>query len=62
MRAFVEGLVSEIQVLESEYAKYKNERGLLDFTDLEVQFLNMLQDESLRASLSKDFDLVLKQA
>jgi ATP-dependent helicase/nuclease subunit A len=59
MRAFVQGLVNEIEVLESEYAKYKGERGLLDFTDLEVQFLGMLQDESLRASLSEDFDLVV---
>src|SRR5262249_7432168 len=58
MRAFVQGLVDEISVLESEYTKYKNERGLVDFTDLEVLFLRMLNEDRLQASLREDFGLV----
>jgi ATP-dependent helicase/nuclease subunit A len=59
IRAFVEGLINEINLLGSEYARYKGERGLLDFTDLEVLFLQMLQNETLIESLSADFDLIV---
>ena len=45
--------------LESEYKRYKAERGLVDFTDLEILLLQLLEDDSLSANLAADFDLVL---
>ena len=59
IRTFVEGLIKEIRALESEYDRYKVERGLLDFTDLEVLFLDLLKRETLSDSLSTDFDLIV---
>jgi ATP-dependent helicase/nuclease subunit A len=59
LRSFVQGLIKEIHVLDAEYARYKGDRGLLDFTDLEVLFLKMLNKATLADSLSADFDLIV---
>ena len=45
--------------LESRYCQYKAERGLVDFSDLEVQFLELLERPDLADSLRQDFELVL---
>ncbi len=45
--------------LDSQYEAWKSERGLVDFTDLEVLFLELLQEEGTFSQLSEDFDLIL---
>ncbi|MCO6042674.1 UvrD-helicase domain-containing protein [Aeoliella sp. ICT_H6.2] len=45
--------------LGERYLRYKQERGLVDFTDLEVLLLDLLENEQLAASLQSDYDLVL---
>ncbi|WP_149496416.1 UvrD-helicase domain-containing protein [Roseiconus lacunae] len=52
-------LTEEILLLDAEYTRYKAERGLVDFTDLETLLLGLLEDESLADRLSQDYDLVL---
>lgn len=52
-------LATETTRLESQYRSYRAERGLVDFTDLEILFLELLENESLSADLAADFDLVL---
>ena len=59
IRRFVDALTDEILALEAEYRNYKGDRGLLDFTDLEVLFLQLLQEPKLVDNLSKDFDWVV---
>lgn len=44
--------------LEDEYQVFKSERGLVDFTDLEVLFLELLEADDLAESLQADFDFV----
>ncbi len=52
-------LSEEILLLDAEYTRYKSERGLVDFTDLETLLLGLLEDESLAKRISHDYDLVL---
>ncbi len=52
-------LADETNRLDSEYTRYKSERGLVDFTDLEILLLRLLDDQALTARLEEDFDLVL---
>ena len=59
IRAFSELLAVETIRLGDHYESYKAERGLVDFTDLEVLFLELLENESLSKSLSQDYDLIL---
>ncbi|MCA9178296.1 MAG: UvrD-helicase domain-containing protein [Planctomycetales bacterium] len=59
IREFSSHLATETIRLESQYTDYKTERGLVDFTDLEILLLQLLQDEALAARLAEDFDLVL---
>lgn len=59
MRDFNSALARQTIRLESQYVEYKVERGLVDFTDLEILLLRLLEDESLATRLAEDFDLVL---
>jgi superfamily I DNA/RNA helicase len=59
VREFASLLASETLRLDSLYKAYKTERGLVDFTDLEILSLELLGDESLAARLTEDFDLIL---
>jgi len=59
IRDFASSLATETIRLVGQYENYKKERGLVDFTDLEILLLKLLDDESLAAQLSEDFDLVL---
>lgn len=52
-------LAQETVRLEMEYKAYKAERGLVDFTDLEIFLLELLENKQLAAQLAEDFDLVL---
>lgn len=52
-------LAEQVVALELRYNAYKTERGLVDFTDLEVLFLTLLEDANLADILCRDFDLVL---
>jgi ATP-dependent helicase/nuclease subunit A len=59
VREFSNLLTRETNRLDTEYKRYKSERGLVDFTDLEILLLRLLGDEALAARLGEDFDLVL---
>ena len=59
IRDFSALIAGETIRLASEYKRYKAERGLVDFTDLEIIFLELLEDENLSSQLAADFDLVL---
>lgn len=59
IRDFTSALAAETIRLDSQYETYKRERGLVDFTDLEILLLKLLEDESLAARIAEDFDLVL---
>lgn len=59
IREFSSRLAQQTIRLESQYRKYKAERGLVDYTDLETLLLELLRAESLAAQLSEDFDLIL---
>jgi ATP-dependent exoDNAse (exonuclease V) beta subunit len=52
-------LASQTLALATAYADFKRERGLLDFTDLEVWLLRLLNTPVLAASLQADLDLVV---
>lgn len=59
IKRFSELLADETIRLAESYKAYKAERGLLDFTDLEVLLLELLESEALSESLNQDFDLIL---
>ena len=59
IRDFASSLAAETIRIDDQYENYKKERGLVDFTDLEILLLKLLDDQSLAARLSEDFDLVL---
>lgn len=59
VRDFSSRLAAETIRLDSHYRDYKAERGLVDFTDLEIHLLKLLEDEGLAERLAADFDLVL---
>ncbi|MFC1763628.1 UvrD-helicase domain-containing protein, partial [Planctomycetota bacterium] len=59
LREFATLLAAETLRLESQYQAYKAERGLVDFTDLEILLLDLLEDERLADHLAEDFELVL---
>lgn len=55
---FVEGLAETTLHIGTDYKRYKAERGLVDFTDLEIMILDLLEDSDLSAEVAGDFDLV----
>ena len=59
IREFSSLLATEIVRLDAHYASYKSERGLVDFTDLEILLLDLLENQRLATRLAKDFELVL---
>ncbi len=52
------GLTARTLALDAAYADFKRERGLLDFTDLEVWLLRLLNRADLCAGIQRDFELV----
>ena len=59
VRALSEFLAEQVIALESRYQDYKAERGLVDFTDLEILFLTLLENAELADVLCRDFELIL---
>ena len=59
VRDFAACLADQTIWLGSQFDEYKTKRGLVDFTDLEILFLELLENADLTASLSEDFDLIL---
>lgn len=59
IREYTAALAEQALAVERAYQDYKRERGLLDFTDLEVLFVKVLEDEKVREDLSASFTLVL---
>ena len=59
IRLFNSLLAVQVIELERHYQSYKYDRGLVDFTDLELMFLQLLETPALELYLRADFDLVL---
>jgi ATP-dependent exoDNAse (exonuclease V) beta subunit len=59
IRALLKQLVEQTISLSEAYQAFKKERGMVDFTDLEVLFLNLLTDPALMENLKADFELVV---
>jgi ATP-dependent exoDNAse (exonuclease V) beta subunit len=59
IRDFTRRLGETAQALDTAYTHHKRERGLLDFTDLEILLLQLLEDPDLGQNLAGDFDLAL---
>lgn len=59
IRNYTAALAEQTLAVEHAYQRYKRERGLLDFTDLEALFVEALQEDVIREDLSTSFDLVL---
>ncbi len=56
---FINALFGLAQKAISEYARYKTQRGLIDFTDMEVLLLRLLQQPAVREVLAEELDLLL---
>ena len=59
LRAFMAVAHDAVLELESAYATYKREHGLVDFTDLEVLFLGLLRHPHLKDRLCRDVVLLV---
>lgn len=59
VRSYTNAMAKQVLAVQNAYSQYKHERGLLDFTDLEVLFLEALTEEEVRQDLAATFDLVL---
>ncbi|MEM7166120.1 MAG: UvrD-helicase domain-containing protein [Planctomycetota bacterium] len=59
IHAFLRAIADRTIELELRYQSYKEERGLVDFTDLEVQLLELLRHPTLAASVAAEFDVVV---
>ncbi len=49
--------LSELAI--SNYQKYKEERGVIDYTDMEVLVSNLLDDDLIKDRIKEDFDLLM---
>lgn len=58
LRLYVDSLIEMTLRLEADYSEYKRQRGLLDFTDLEIEFLRLLETPELSESLTQDIELL----
>lgn len=56
---FTDSLISVCITLQGRYSRYKDERGLVDYTDLEERFLRLIQDPEIAKVLSREIQLVI---
>lgn len=59
VHAFLRALAERTIDLELRYQSFKEERGLVDFTDLEVQLLELLRHPVHAPSIAAEFDVVV---
>lgn len=59
IRRYVSLLFDTAMDVLEEYEHYKNVRGLIDYIDMEVLILKLLENEQVRAVLSDEIDLLL---
>jgi|GEM_PF-697953 len=59
IRSFSSTLCELIIQVGNEYQQYKTARGLVDYHDLEVLFLELLEREDLASQLAQEFSIVL---
>ena len=58
LKEHTEIFVEVVKAFRDNYAKIKKEENLLDFSDLQSFTLNLLQDESIRKSVSEKYDFI----
>lgn len=58
-RLFMDLMGQKILALQTAWRRYKKERGLLDFTDLEVLFLRLLEEPTIQDDLRSDIEMVV---
>jgi len=59
LRALAAPLGEAVDGLSQAYSRFKEQRGLLDFTDLEVRLLELLERDDLLADLAADLESVV---
>lgn len=59
IRRYVSLLFDTAMDVLQEYEQYKNVRGLIDYIDMEVLILKLLENEQVRAVLKDEIDLLL---
>lgn len=58
LRSFITVLTEEVIRIENEYQEFKEERGLLDYIDLEAKFLNALRSDAIANDIRQSFDVL----
>ncbi|PPK86661.1 ATP-dependent exoDNAse (exonuclease V) beta subunit [Neolewinella xylanilytica] len=59
LRRYQEMLFDFAQASIEEYDSYKKRRGRIDYTDMEVLVLRLLENDSVRETLSRELDLLM---
>ena len=59
IKSFIFNLFDLAGAAIAEYDNYKKKRGLIDYTDMEVQVNNLLDDHTIRGVLSEELDLLM---
>ncbi|MBN69898.1 MAG: hypothetical protein CME32_11555, partial [Gimesia sp.] len=59
VRRFSQLLAEQTLRLEKEYVRYKSDRGLVDFDDLEILLLDLLKDEKMSNHITADYELII---
>ncbi|PHI20865.1 hypothetical protein CEQ90_05735 [Lewinellaceae bacterium SD302] len=59
VRNFIELIFDCAEKTIREYADYKQRRGQIDYTDMEVLVLRLLENQTVKETLSKELDLLM---
>ncbi|WP_417393326.1 UvrD-helicase domain-containing protein [Gimesia sp.] len=59
VRRFSNLLAEQTLRLEKEYVRYKSDRGLVDYDDLEIILLDLLKDERMSNQIATDYELII---
>ncbi|MEN0005925.1 MAG: UvrD-helicase domain-containing protein, partial [Bacteroidota bacterium] len=59
IQAFIDTLFDIVIAALAEYDRYKKQRGLIDYTDMEVLIKELLKNEAVREVLAEELDLLM---
>lgn len=59
IQAFIDQIFELAIAALDEFAAYKKQRGLIDYTDMEALIMDLLRDEQVQAVLREELDLLL---